>query len=345
MNKVKAKLTLKENVTPQFVKARKVPFALRPRVEKELDKLVSDGILTKVDHSEWATPIVPVPKSNGDIRICRDFKVTLNPLLKVDQYPLPHIDEIFATLTPGKNFTKIDLKSAYLQMEVEEDCKQYLTISTHKGLLRYNRLVFGVASAPAIFQRTIEQILGGTPGVKVVLDDIIIMVEDDDEYFQNLEMVMAKLLEYGLKINPDKCLFITDRVEFCGHEIDANGLHKTQEKINAILKAPKIENVKQFRSFLGLVQYYAEFMKGLAEVLHPLHELLKKDVKWLWSNECENAVDKVKELITSEVVLTHYNPKYPETLASDASSFGLGAVLSHIMPNGEERPIAYASRT
>ncbi|XP_052791854.1 uncharacterized protein K02A2.6-like [Mya arenaria] len=149
---VKAHLKVKENTTPKFVKARTVPFAMKPKIEKELEKLVDDGVLEKVTHSQWATPIVPVPKPKDDsIRICGDFKVTVNPVLDIDHYPLPRIEEIFASLGKGKKFTKIDLKNAYLQIEVDDDSKEMLTISTHKGLFRYNRLVFGIASAPALF--------------------------------------------------------------------------------------------------------------------------------------------------------------------------------------------------
>lgn len=146
----KAKLHLKEGATPKFHKARQVPYSLRPKVEAELEKLEKEGIITKVDWSEWATPIVPVPKSNGSVRICGDFKVTINPELKVDHYPLPRIEDVFANLSAGEKFTKIDLRQAYLQLEMEEESKKYLTINTHKGLFRYNRLLFGVASAPAI---------------------------------------------------------------------------------------------------------------------------------------------------------------------------------------------------
>ena len=141
----KANLNLKENSQPKFCKAREVPYALRPKVEVELTKLQNDGILTKVDWSEWATPVVPVIKKNGNVRLCGAFKQTINPVLHVQQYPLPRIDDIFASLGGGKKFSKIDLRQAYLQMEMEEESKKFLTINTHKGLFQYNRLVLGVA--------------------------------------------------------------------------------------------------------------------------------------------------------------------------------------------------------
>ncbi|XP_028416384.1 uncharacterized protein K02A2.6-like [Dendronephthya gigantea] len=156
LSTVKAKLTLRENSQPKFCKARQVPYALRPKVEAELTKLQNDNILTKVEWSEWATPVVPVIKKNGNVQ----------------EYPLPRIDDIFATLGRGGKFSKIDLRQAYLQVEMEEESKKLLTINTHKGLFQYNRLVFGVASAPAIWQQAMDQILEGIPHVKCILDDM-----------------------------------------------------------------------------------------------------------------------------------------------------------------------------
>ena len=146
-------LDLRDDASPKFVKARPLPYALRDRVTSELDRLERDGIITKVTWSDWATPIVPVIKKDGSVRLCGDFKVSVNPQLKVDQYPLPKIDDIFASLAGGKHFLKIDLRQAYLQMEMDDESKSLLMLNTHKGLYRLNRLAFGVASAPAMWQR------------------------------------------------------------------------------------------------------------------------------------------------------------------------------------------------
>ena len=143
-------LTLRDGAQPKFLKARPLPYALRDRVDLELDRLEQDGILTKVSHSDWATPVVPIPKKDGSVRISGDFKATVNPQFKVDQYPLPRIDDFFASLAGGKHFSKIDLRSAYLQMEMDDESKTLLTLNTHKGLYRLNRLAFGIASAPAM---------------------------------------------------------------------------------------------------------------------------------------------------------------------------------------------------
>ena len=168
----KARLTLKEDNQAHFCKARAVPYALRPKVKEELRRLQNKGILTKVEWSDWATPIVPVPKKDGSSRICCDYKGTVNPELQAEQYPLSRIEDIFAKLSGGQKFSKTDLRQAYHQLEMEKDSKKYLTINTHMGLFQNNRLVFGITSAPAIWQRTNDQVLEGTSGTSCMLDDM-----------------------------------------------------------------------------------------------------------------------------------------------------------------------------
>ena len=341
----KADLKVEEGCRPSFHKPRQVPYALRPKVEAELRRLEEDGILSKVEYSEWATPIVPVVKRNGSVRVCGDFKVSVNPVLLAEQYPLPRIEDIFANLAGGKHFSKLDLRQAYHQLEVTEESKKYLTINTHKSLFQYNRLVFGITSSPAICQRAIDQVLQGVPGNQCILDDMLISGKTDEEHLENLESVLKRLQDAGLKANKEKCVFFKDRVQFCGHEIDKEGLHKTQEKIEAVVNAPRPENVSQLRSFLGLVNYYNRFLPNASSVLQPLHQLLEQNSKWQWTEQCEQAFTEAKRLITSEQLLTHYDQGLPVRLACDASPTGIGAVLSHVMLDGSERPVAFASRS
>ena len=228
---------------------------------------------------------------------------------------------------------------------MNENSKSYLTINTHKGLYSYNRLVFGIAASPSIWQRTMDQVLKDIPNTSCILDDIIITGKSDEEHLKTLETVLQRLQDYNLRAHVDKCSFFREEITYCWHKINANGLHKTQEKIEAVINAPVPENVTQLRAFLGLVNYYSHFLPNMASVLHPLYQLLKKDKKYTWTTAAQNAFDTVKEMITSDTVLTHYNPELPLKLSCDSSSYGLGAVISHVMENGEERPIAFASRT
>ena len=198
----KAKLSVKDDSQARFLKARPMPYALKLKVEEELRRLQNEGILTKVEWSELATLIVPVPKKDGSVRLCGDSgKITVNTELQAEQYPLPRIEEIFANLAGGQKFSKIDLRQAYHQIEMEEDSKKYVTINTHMGLFQYKRLVFGITSAPAIWQRTIDQVLEGTSGTRCILDDMIITGKNDDEHLSNLGEVLRRLQAHGLRAN------------------------------------------------------------------------------------------------------------------------------------------------
>lgn len=345
LEKFKCRLQLKENYQPVFFKPRPVPFALKERIESELDRLVSEDIIEPVAYSEWATPIVPIVKPNGNLRICGDYKVTINPGLNIEQYPLPRIEDIFADLAGGQSFTKIDLSEAYLQMMVDERDRHLLTVNTHKGLFRYKRMNYGIALAPAVWQRSIEQVLSGIAGVHVFLDDITITGKNDVEHFERLESVLQRLQQYGLKVNKQKSEFFRNSVNYCGHRIDKFGLHKTEKIKEAILKVPIPKNVSELKSFLGLVNYYGKFIPHLSTRIAPLNNLLKKGVNFFWNKECQKVFETLKKEVVSERVLCHYDPTLQLVLQTDASPVGIGAVLSHIMPDGSEKPVMFASRS
>ena len=345
MNTFEASLHLKPKASPKFLKARPVPFALKEAIEVELDRLEAAGIIEKITHSPWAAPIVPVPKGDGKLRLCGDYKVTVNPMLDIDQYPLPKPDDLMATLAGGKRFSKIDLTNAYQQMTLEKQSRDLVTINTHKGLYRYTRLPFGVASAPAIFQKTMDTVLQGLPKVICYLDDILITGSTDEEHLENVEKVLERLKKYGIRAKRQKCSFLSSSVEYLGHCVDATGLHTTPDKVEAVQKAPTPCNVQELRSFLGLVHYYGKFLHNLSTLLHPLNVLLKDGQSWEWTPQCEQAFQKCKKLLSTAPVLAHFDPGLPLKMAGDASAYGIGAVISHTYPDGKERPIAYASRT
>ncbi|KAK3107500.1 hypothetical protein FSP39_015888 [Pinctada imbricata] len=259
MKHIKGSISVKPDAPTVFLKARTVPYSLRSKVEEELDKLQSEGIIESVPHSQWATPIVPALKKNGNVRVCGDYRVTVNPVIRLEQYPLPKIEDIFASLAGGKKFTKLDLTQAYHHMELDDESQQLLVINTHKGLFKYKRLPYGIASAPALWQGAIDQVLQNIPFTQVILDDIIISGRTEEEHLHNLKLVLDRLQEYGLRVNLQKCEFFQEKVSYCGHEIDEKGLHKSPEKIKALKEAQRPENVSQLRSFLGLVDAYSKW--------------------------------------------------------------------------------------
>ena len=342
-------LNVDPEATPKFFKARTVPLALKKKVELELEleleNLQKMGIISPVQFSRWAAPIVPVLKQNGNIRICGDYKVTINQTSSVDSYPLPRIDELLANLAGGQHFTKLDMSQAYLQLPLDKESTEYVTVDTHKGLFKYNRLPFGVSSAPSIFQRTMENLLQGVEGVSVYIDDILITGSTLQHHLQTLDTVLGKLEDAGLRLNKKKCYFLRSHIEYLGHVIDQNGIHPTAEKVRAVQDARKPQNVSELRSFFGILNYYHRFLPNLSAKLAPLYHLLQKDVKWSWGPEQEQAFSEAKNALQDDSLLVHYDETKPLILACDASQYGLGALLSHVMENGTERPIAYASRT
>ena len=340
-----ASLPIKSDATPRFFKPRPVPFAIKDAISQELTRLEKQGTISPVKHSQWATPIVPVPKKDGKFRICGDYKVTLNQVLLVEEYPLPTPEELFSTLAGGKIFSKLDLSQAYLQLPVEKESKKYLTINTHQGLYVYNRLPFGVASAPAIFQKLMDTVLQGVPGVTCYIDDILVSSADEDSHLLTLKEVFSRLEKHGFRLKLEKCEFLLKNIEYLGHVISKDGIQPVPTKVEAIVKAPTPANVQQLRSFLGLTNYYGKFIPNLATLLHPLHGLLQTNKTWKWSPECAKAFQAAKDKIISAGVLTHYDPTLPITLAADASAYGVGAVISHVFSDNSEHPIAFASCT
>ncbi|XP_062864462.1 uncharacterized protein K02A2.6-like [Trichomycterus rosablanca] len=341
----KAVVHVAANATPRFYRPRVVPYAMRVKLEREIDRLLKENIITPVKYAEWAAPVVPILKPDGTIRLCGDYKMTVNQVASLEQYPIPKVEDLFAVLSGGEKFSKLDMSHAYQQVTLDEESKKLVTINTHKGLYTYNRLPFGVSSAPAIFQRTMENLLQGVPRVAVYLDDILVTGVNDDEHLKNLAEVLRRLEEAGLRLKRNKCAFMESEVQYLGHIVDARGLQPMEAKIQALEEAPAPSNVTELKAYLGLLNYYSKFLPNLATLLNPLYQLLRKDIPWSWLKPQEEAFQKSKHLLRSADVLVHYSVDKELILSCDASPYGVGAVLSHKMEDGSERPVGFMSRT
>ncbi|XP_048485025.1 uncharacterized protein K02A2.6-like [Plutella xylostella] len=338
------KLYLKDE-SPVFIKSRPMPLALRQPVERELDRLQREDVIYKVERSDYGTPIVPVIKSNGSIRICGDYKVTINPLLKDYHYPLPRIEDLFATLGGGEQYTKLDLSNAFQQCLLHEDSQAMTAITTHVGTFVYKRVPFGIKCIPENFQKIMEETLNGLPSTAVFADDICVTGKDRETHLTNLRAVLQRLKENGLRINFKNCKFLKDSVTYLGYKIDKFGLHTDAKKIEAIVAAPPPTNVTQLKSFMGLVNFYSKFCVNMSDILKPMYDLLKKNSKWKWTSDCDTAFNKIKKVLSSSPVLAHYDPSLELILSVDSSAYGLGAVLTQRARDGSERPLCCASRT
>ena len=331
-------------VRPRFFKPRAVPLAYREAVDAQLEKEIQQGLWEPVRHSKWAAPLVVVPKTDGKIRICGDYRLTVNRAAKVDQYPLPRVEELFSKLSGCQVFSKIDLKSAYNQLVLDERSREYLTVNTPRGLLRPLRLTFGYASAVSLFQRTLETLLADIPGVGVFLDDLVVAGATEEGHDSTLRVVLGRLNEAGLRVNREKCRFGVGSMTYLGLRISSKGIETTDEKTATIREAPEPRNVSELRRWLGLINYYAKFLKNLASTLAPLYRLLRKDQKWQWTETESASFCAARDMLIRPPVLAHFDPALPVVVACDAGPVGVGCVLSQITRDGE-RPIAYYSRS
>jgi len=340
----KAKVILKDNAIPKFLKARPLLFAVRDKVDAELDQMEKSGVIEKIDQSEWASPLVVVPKPNGKVRITGDFKNTVNSQLCITQYPLAVPEELFSQVSGGNKFSKLDGTNAYHQIELEESCKAFLVINTHRGLYRYNVLPQGISSSPAIFQEFMDKLLKGIPMTRSYIDDCISSGNTDQQHLEGFKIILQRMRESNYKLSRDKCSFMVDKVEFLGHVISRKGIHTSSKTVHAIQAIQQPESVTELKSFLGLINFYCKFVPSLGEICSPLYHLTKSDVQWGWSKQCQKAFDQVKLKLTTSPVLAHFNPSLPIGISCDASPKGLGVVLFHRYPDSSEQPIAYASK-
>jgi hypothetical protein len=340
----KATVVLKDDATPRFFKARPVPFALRSKVDAELDKLVSTGVFTKVETSEWASPIVVVPRSNGRVRITGDFKNTVNSQLHVTQYPLARTEDLFATISGGQKYSKLDGPDAFHQIELDESSKKCMVVSTHRGLYRYNVLPMGISSSPAIFQRFMDGMTKDIPMSGAFLDDCLCSGKSDSQHLDSLRKILTRMRNANYRLNREKCQFMKESVEFIGYSLSKEGIHTSPSKVECIVAIQKPNNVSELSSFLGLVNFYRSFVPRFSGLCEPLYRLTQKETKWQWTKECQTAFDEVKRTLASSEVLAHYDQTLPMGISCDASKVGLGIVLFHKYPDGTERPISYASK-
>ncbi|XP_055714375.1 uncharacterized protein K02A2.6-like [Phlebotomus papatasi] len=349
--KATASLKLKEGAKPIFRPKRPVPYPVMAQVEDELQRLEQKGIIKPVTSSEWAAPIVVARKANGSVRICGDYSTGLNQVLEDNKYPIPTPDDIFQKLASGKIFSNIDLSDAYLQIPVDEDSQKLLIIHTHRGLYHFTRLAPGVSVAPGQFQCIVEGMLSGIDNVAVYFDDICVSGPDINSHISTVKQVLQRLQDYGFHIKLEKCNFFQTQVKqdvsikYLGHILDCHGLRPDPGKIAAIKDMPPPKDISQLRSFLGAINYYCKFVKSMSTLRAPFDSLLRDGAPWIWGEDCQRAFMKFKDILSSDLLLTHFDPSLPISIAADASNTGIGACIYHTYPDGSEKVISHASRT
>ncbi len=324
--------------------SRRVPIPLLPKVKHELENMEKTGVISRVDQpTDWCAGIVVVPKSDDRVRICVDL-TKLNESVRRENLTMPVVDQTVSQLNGARFFTKLDANSGFHQIPLTKESALLTTFITPYGRFCFNRLPFGISSAPEHFQKRMNMILEGLDGTLCQMDDILIYGSTQDEHDQRLELVLCKLLEAGVTLN-SKCEFSRSSIRFLGYIIDSDGLSADPQKVSAISDMNSPTNVSEVRRFLGMVNQLAKFLPNLASDTKPLRELLIKDRLWNWDVLQQNAFLKIKHKLCSAPILAHYNPTAETVVSSDASSYGMGSVLLQKQNGGILKPVAYASRT
>ncbi|XP_065073800.1 uncharacterized protein K02A2.6-like, partial [Ochlerotatus camptorhynchus] len=341
---VVVEIPVDRNVQPVRQAYRRVPYALEDKVEEKLDMLLTQGIIERVhEPSPWVSPLVPVLKDSGDVRLCIDMRRANKAVLR-EAHPLPLVDELLGSVDGATVFSKIDIKEAYHQMEISKESRPITTFITKTGLYRYERLMFGVSCAPEIFQKTMEAILAGLEGIIIYLDDIVVFGETRAEHDKRLQALLKRLEQYGVLLNEQKCVYGVTEIEFLGHVLNSEGVKPTENRVMAIKCFREPKNVSELRSFLGLVTYVGRFVSNLAGKTEPLRKLLRTGSIFRWKQEQNAAFQDIKAAVCNIGYLGFFNRGDRTKLVTDASPEGLGAVLLQENEKGETRIIAFASK-
>ncbi|XP_055527961.1 uncharacterized protein K02A2.6-like [Wyeomyia smithii] len=338
-------IPIDQSVQPVQQAYRRAPLALEGKIHDKLQYLMQNDIIEKVNEpSPWVSPVVPVLKQNGDVRLCVDMRRANQAVLR-ETHPLPVIEEMLASVNGAVKFSKLDVKDAYHQVELSGNSRVITTFLIKYGLFRYKRLMFGVSCAPELFQKVMETIIAGLEGVIVYLDDVVVSGRTQTEHDNRLKALLDRLESYNVLLNRDKCQFNVSSLDFLGHNLSVNGVRPVESRVSAVAKFREPANAAELRSFLGLVTYVGRFIPHLAAKTDPLRQLLRKGVTFQWTVKQQAAFDSIKKEVFQIKNLGFFDPKDVTILVADASPSGLGAVLMQEDSLKVRRVIAYASKS
>jgi len=322
---------------------RRHPMAYWPIIDQHVEEMLANDIIEPTA-SPWASNVVIIRKQDGNVRFCVDYR-RLNDVTRKDSYPLPRIEDCLSALGGACYFSTLDLRAGYWQTAMDEKDADKTAFVTRRGVFRFKVLSFGLANAPALFQRLMDYVLAGLTweACLVYIDDIIIWADSFSNHLHRLSQVFQRLRAANLKLKSSKCRLFQRKVSFLGHVISSAGIEPDPKKISSVVGWPIPSNLTELRAFVGLASYYRRHVKGFADIARPLHELTRKKEPFRWTDRRQEAFDRLKRcLVTAPVIAAPLdNGQY--VLDTDASDIGLGAVLQQEQPDGL-RVIAYASR-
>lgn len=323
-------------------------YALSPREREELMAYLRENLdkgFIRESRSPAGAPVLFVKKKDGSLRLCVDYR-KLNAMTIKNKYPLPLIGDVIDQIRGSTVFTKLDLRGAYNLVRIAEGDEWKTAFRTPFGQYEYLVMPFGLCNAPGSFQLFINHVFHDLLDkyVAVYLDDILVYSKDLEHHTRHVQEVLRRLREYKLFAKLSKCQFHSNEVEFLGFVLNKNGIKMDPKKVEAVQDWPTPTNLKETQSFVGFANFYRRFIRNFSVIAKSLHDLTKKGTPFQWGPKQQDAFDSLKRAMTTAPVLSHYDPKLPLLLETDASDYALGAILSHTYPDGTTRPIAYASR-
>ena len=341
---VKVEFEIDEEVKPITQHLRRIPFHVRKKVEKKLKELIEMDVIEEVTGAtSWVSPIVAVPKGE-DVRITIDMRKA-NTAIKRSHFPIPTFEEILEKFKGCILFSMLDMNHGYHQLELHPNSRYMTTFITHSGLYRYKRLVQGASSAMEAFQYYIGNLFREDELISNICDDILVAGRSKEEHDKNLKKCLETLEENGLTVNPAKCTLGATEVTFYGHVVTPKGIKPKMKTVEAVKRFKEPRSKKEVQSFLGLVNYVSSFIPNLSDETEPLRKLLHKEARWRWDEPQKKAFEKLKTLVTSKLVLVHFDSELETTLITDAGATGLGAVLAQKQKDGTMKAVSYASKS
>jgi transposase InsO family protein len=331
---------LKDNVQPSVHPPRRVPQSLKAPLKTNLDSMEDSGVIEKVTcPTDWVNSLVVVEKANGKLRICLDPK-DLNTAIKRPHYPMPTLEDALSKMAGACYFSKLDAYSGYWQLKLSEASSYLTTFNTPFGRYRFTRLPFGLVSAQDEFQRKMDEVFEGLPGVTPLVDDVIVSGRTKAEHDSNLRAALDRGHQKNLRFNPEKLEVGVQEVSYFGHLLTSEGLKPDPKKVDAIRNMPPPSDKKELKTILGMINFLSKFAPQLSEITKPMRDLLKEDAEFVWDENQQSSLQKAKDVISNKPVLAFFDPEKEVTLETDASKHGLGATLLQ-----EGKPIAFASKS